>query len=311
MKQKEQIHGVRSAAKRAVCSAVCLTLLCGAMSAAQAQAKTEEQGKDKFALLGIASAISSGIGIFQALTNWASSRIQTLDNVANTAAAVAANPFMLVPPAFAAGQAQPVPYTQAPSYSPAPLIMGQPDVPLAIQQASFDPNRSWDGKANYQGVSVSAVMLDGQNRVIETRSLAAAFRSGERFKLRLVSTSDAIVSLDALRAPPGTVAANGMLNAAPAWVGQLYPPRTDQVVQVKAGDVVYIPLGANEYFTFDNKPGVDLLSLNVRHPQAKNDLVNRQPVYRQDAQGMTTYSQLAQNGTFMALTQVLALQHGQ
>jgi hypothetical protein len=111
--------------------------------------------------------------------------------------------------------------------------------------------------------------------------------------------------------PASGISATGVLNGTPAWVGQLYPARADQVVQIKAGDVVYLPLGANEYFTFDNKSGIDLLSLNVRHPQAKADQVNRQPVYRQDTQGMTAYSQLAQAGTYMALTQVLALQHGQ
>lgn len=287
-------------------------LLCLAlMSTNCANAQTEPEGaKDKLAVLGLVSLVGTGMDIYRFLSSWVGSRVQRAAPAAppqGAGAPLAFSPDTIGP----AMQGQGMPYNQAPLFSPAPLIMGQPDIPLSAQAGGLDPNKPWDGRANYQGVAVSAVMLDAQNRVIETRSLASAFRSGERFKLRLVSTSDAIVTLDALRAAPGTIGPNGVLMMAPTWGGQLYPARADQVVQIKAGDVVHIPLGANEYFTFDNTTGTDLLSLNVRHPQAGNQQqMNRQPVYRQDAAAMTTYSQLAQAGSFLALTQVLALQHG-
>lgn len=301
--------GHKAMPQRWVAGLLCIAL----MNASTATAQTEPEGaKDKLAILGLVGLVGSGMDIYRSFSSWVGNRVQRSAPAASPAAQGSGASLAFSPDTIGTTmQGQGMPYNQAPSFSPAPLIMGQPDIPLLTQPGGFDPNKPWDSKANYQGVAVSAVMLDAQNRVIETRSLAGAFRSGERFKLRLVSTSDAIVSLDALRAAPGSIGPNGVLMMAPTWGGQLYPARADQVVQIKPGDVVHIPLGANEYFTFDNKTGTELLSLNVRHPQAGNQQqMNRQPVYRQDAPAMTTYSQLAQEGSFLALTQVLALQHG-
>ncbi|SFB83276.1 hypothetical protein SAMN05216204_10227 [Massilia yuzhufengensis] len=254
-----------------------------------------------------------GNAVFQSLANWTAGRVNPTTPGASPVAspALAATPaaFWLVHPPLAQGL--PRPLAQAPSYAAIPVVLAQPDVPFRLADGGSDPGRPWDVNANYHGMAVSAVMLDSQNLVTDTRSLAAPFRAGERFKLRIVSTSDVLISLDALRAPRGTVGPNGVLLHQPSWIGQLYPARQEQVVQAKAGEVVYLPLGTSEYFTFDGRPGVDMVSLNLRHPQASNALLNRQPVYRHDAQGMTSFAQLVQPGSHMGLTQLLALQHVQ
>lgn len=339
MKNTTSSHRTQSFARRAISTGICIALLCGTTVGAQAQSAPPSEGTSKFGLLEVVS--YAGLTLLQTFTNWASTRADRAgqapmagamqqppspvslasmfvnrlatdaQNVLATSAPGSQGMWVQTPqPHSANPQFQQIPFSQAPYFSPAPVVVGQPDVPLAMQQAAFDPNKPWDNKANYQSIAVSAQMLDDKNRVIDTRSLAAAFRTGERFKLRLISTFDAIVSIDSLRAVPGTVNANGVFTAPPTWAGQLYPAKADQVVQIKAGEVVLLPLGSNEYFTFDGKTGLELLSLNVRHPQASSNQVNRQPVYRQDGQGMTAYSQLVQNGTYTALTQILALQHG-
>lgn len=294
-------------AQRLAAAAAGVALACSA-AWVHAQGQKNEQGKDPSGLAAAPGTTGPGAGIFQAIETWASRRI---GGAAPSAAAPAALPVSLSLPPAVPAPAQPLPWTQSPSYSPAPLILGQPDVPFSAQQGSIDPSRAWDGRLNYQGVTVSAVMLNNQNLATDTRSLAAAFRVGERFKLRIVSTSDAIISLDGLRAPPGMSATNGVLTGQPALIGQVYPPQPEQVVHAKAGEVVHIPLGANAYFTVDDRPGVELLSLHLRHPQAKNNAINRQPIYRQDAQGMTTYVQLVQPGAHLALSQLIPLQQRQ
>lgn len=340
-------HAGKALAKQAARTGLCVALACMTPLAAHAQSAAQvapsavqsAEATPKFGLMNLVG--YAGLTIFQAINNWANNRIgdaampmQANASQPPTAVSLAASFVNQIAPQLQNNLAtmaqgsqsawipapQPVPfnpqpgqqiaYSQAPNFSPAPLILGQPDVPFAAQQTTFDPNKPWDGRANYQGVTVSAMMLDGQNHVTGTRSLAAAFRSGERFKLRLVSTFDAIVSLDALRAQPGTVTPEGMFSHPPAWAGQLYPARADHVVRIKAGEVVMLPLGASEYFTFEGNTGLELLSLNVRHPQAANHQLNRQPVYRQDMPDATAYSQLAQDGVYLGLSQILVLRHG-
>lgn len=336
----------KTLAKQAARTGFCVLLACMPPLAAHAQssdqaARPAEQPDDTKSKFGLTNLVGyAGLTIFQAINNWANNRLgaatpaQASASQVPTAVSLAATFVNQIAPQLQGNLAtmaqgsqsawipatqpvpfnpqpgQQIPFSQAPNFSPAPLILGQPDVPFATRQTAFDPNKPWDGKANYQGVTVSAMMLDGQNHVTGTRSLAAAFRTGERFKLRLISTFDAIVSLDALRAQPGTVSSEGMFSQPPAWAGQLYPARADHVVRIKAGEVVMLPLGASEYFTFEGNTGLELLALNVRHPQAANHQLNRQPVYRQDTPDATAYSQLAQDGAYTGLSQILVLRHG-
>lgn len=193
------------------------------------------------------------------------------------------------------GQPMPV----SPYYSTAPIVLGQPDLPM-LGTAKFDPNQPWSSNYNYQGMQVAAVILNQANQPVEIRPLNAPFRTGERFKLRVISSFEGTGSIDAYK---------GIAPGSQGWVGQLYPARTDQVVSFKANEVVYLPLGNNEYFTFDGAAGVERMVINLRHPQAYGAQQNNQPIYRQDSPQGSNYLQMVAPGTFPAMSQTVLLQH--
>lgn len=298
--------------------AVTLAISCGVATApvyAADESAPKPAGEQKF-ILETLTAVSSVITIYGALSDWFNNR-----NSPGSAPPVAYQP---APVQFAAAQPGNVSNVQppwansapqatagrpsgaSPYYVSTPIILGQPDIPFN-PGVSGGPGKEWGVGANYQGVQVSAVILNQTNQPVEIRPLNAPFRSGERFKLRLVSTFEALASVDAYRtmaAAPGTMATQ-------AWAGQLYPPKADQVVKMRAGEMVQLPLSPAEYFTFDNQAGLDRLMLNVRHPQASGIQSNGQPVYRQDSAQGSTYMQLTPQGSYPALSQLLAFQHNQ
>jgi hypothetical protein len=285
--------------------AVVVLLALSANRPSQAQdAVSTAKHQEKVSLASLVNIVSSGANLYQTLSSWASVRFRR----PTTEGTSSSTPATGLAPPNAPIAAVGVPYTQAPSYSPALVIMGIPDIGLSAATGGIDPASEWDSHFNYQGVTISALILDAQMRVLETRSLASPLRGGERFKLRVLSTDDALVSLDALQTAPDSVGSNGVLNAAPNYNGQMYPASAGQVVQVKGGDVVLLPMGDNEYFTFDEKAGTNLLALHVRHPLAKPASINLQPLYRQDSALTSTYSQLTRRGSYLALTQLIALQ---
>lgn len=169
---------------------------------------------------------------------------------------------------------------------PNPVILGQPDIPL----------RTTDGQVNYQGLHLAVVSPDATGQNMNFRPVANGFRTGERFKLRMVSTFDAVVVVD-------NVTPSGMRN-------RLYPAPTagEQVVFLKAGQSVLLPLGAGEYFEFANQKGVEQLLVTVRDPRAASNLSN-QPIYRQDAAWGSNLMQLTPQGSYPGFTQTLSLTH--
>lgn len=202
-------------------------------------------------------------------------------------------------PLAGGGQMPQQPMPVSPYYSTAPIVLGQPDLPM-LGTAKFDPAQPWSSNYNYQGMQVAAVILNQANQPVEIRPLSAPFRTGERFKLRVVSTFEGTGSIDAYK---------GNMPGSQGWAGQLYPAQVDQVVSFKAGETVMLPLGANEYFTFDGNPGVERMVINLRHPQAYGAQLNNQPIYRQDSPQGSNYLQLMAPGTYPAISQTVLLQH--
>ena len=193
----------------------------------------------------------------------------------------------------------------SPFYCATPVILGRPDVPYATADGQFDPARAWSG-SNYQGIQVSAVILNQNNQPVELRPLTAVFHAGEHFRLRLISTFDALASVDAYRAG-GSTAMDFVLGAS-VWAGQLYPSRADQLVSLRAGEVTDLPLAGNQYFVLDGNSALERLVLNVQHPQARGAQANPQPVYRQDGPQGSSFVQLTPPGRYPALSQLIALQ---
>lgn len=139
------------------------------------------------------------------------------------------------------------------------FLGGRTDVTVAIT-----PNARMDtppllyhvnGKGeNYQGVSVAVAALDGKGAPLGYRPLGAGFDLGERFKLRFLSTFDAVVVL-------GHVDASGKDN-------QAYPPKPGEAVSIPAGKAVQLPLGDKEFFKFTGAVAGEKLTFTLRDPRS-------------------------------------------
>lgn len=108
---------------------------------------------------------------------------------------------------------------------------------------------------------------------------------GERFRIRILPTFDAIASIDLVRGDP--------------WygerVGQVWPtPGTS--VAIAAGETVELPLERDEYFVAASFPSERYL-VAVRHGRASDSTCSSQPAYRQDVPGCTNYLQLVPQGS--------------
>lgn len=263
---------------------------------------------------------------FGTLGAWAN--VQPQPAFAPAAAMAAPLAIIINPPAAPAPATAPVSYVQqlgqaswipvsfpvtsgaatSPSYSNTPIIYGKPDVPFAGGGLQTVAGASWSA-ANYQGVEVSVVVLNQLNQPTEVRPLSAPFHQGERFRLRVTSTFDTLVSVDSYR--PGSVQRNDFVLGQTAWAGQFYPVQPDRAVGLRAGEAVSLPMGSNEYFVYATDAGIDRLVLNLRSAQAGAGAADTQPVYRQDTDQATFYTQLAEAGHFPSFSQAIPLHHAE
>ncbi|MES3022155.1 MAG: hypothetical protein V4857_11310 [Pseudomonadota bacterium] len=177
------------------------------------------------------------------------------------------------------------------TYQPLPVIAGLPELPLA--GAALD-GRAWAPEFNYQGLHMTLMVLGGQGRRPTYRSMDKGVRPGEHFKIRVTATYAAVAGIDQVL---GDV-----------WYGkrsgQVYPA-PGMSVQMKAGESVYLPLGAQEYFVM-NRPQEQRLVVTVRHAKAVGAARSTQPAYRQDGGNGSQYLQLVPEGSFPAIEQLIA-----
>lgn len=178
------------------------------------------------------------------------------------------------------------------AFQPKPVILGQPELPLMADAGAAAAGRSWLSSFNYQGMHVKMVVLDARGTAREVRPLNAPLRSGERFKLRVTPSFEAVASVDRL--------------VGDAWalqrVGQVYPQQ-GMSVHMHAGETVDLPMAPNEYFVM-NGPA-DRLVMSVRHPRALNAAASDQPAYREDGARGSNYLQLVTAGRLPAIEQQL------
>lgn len=177
-----------------------------------------------------------------------------------------------------------------PVYQPLPVIKGVPELPL-VGPGATGAAKAWGASLNYQGVYMRQVVLDARGSRREVRSMAHALRAGEHFKVRITATFDGVADVDQVQGD--------------AWygkrVGQVYPVKGTSV-QMKAGETIELPLGADEYFVL-SKPGNERLVVSVRHAKAVAQSRSDQPAYRQDGKSGSSYLQLVPLGTFPAFEQ--------
>jgi hypothetical protein len=164
-------------------------------------------------------------------------------------------------------------------------VVGTPDAPL-----TFD-----DGKENYQGANFAILAGARGSSDFQARPINAGFKTGERFKLRIVSTFGGELSLENIN-PRGERR-------------QIYPAAANQVVTLVAGKETFVPIGPDEYFEFTGDAGKEQLLIKLVDPRAVGDRASKAKVYRQDVKYGSNFVQEVPGNTFPHIAQAIELQH--
>ena len=180
------------------------------------------------------------------------------------------------------------PQGNAQDYQPRPVILGAPELPLLRPMVET----GWSATLNYQGMHVQIIAVDASGRQRSARPLTQAPKAGERFKLRVTPSFDAVADID--------------LVGGEQWVrsrlGQVYP-QPGMSVQIRAGETADLPVGQANYFVM---PRAQSLVLSVRHPKAIGEARNNQPAYRIDGRSGSDYLQLVPANRAPLIEQLLA-----
>ena len=166
----------------------------------------------------------------------------------------------------------------------ADIVVGNPDTPLKVD----------GGKENYQGAHV-ALMLANPDKTYSVRPVSDGFRTGERFKLRILSTFGGELTIENIN-PRGERR-------------QIYPAGTDQVVSIEPGKETVIPLGEDQFFEFTRATGREQLVVNLADPRAVGAAASTNKVYRQDQKYGSNFVQEVTPTTFPHISQAIELQH--
>lgn len=152
-----------------------------------------------------------------------------------------------------------------------------------------------DGKPNYQGLHVAIVGFDRAGRFTGLQPVSAGFRSGDRIKLKVLPTFDALLVIENIN-PQGARQ-------------QIYPPSVSQAVSLKAGVEVLVPLGEDQFFEFAGVTGDEQLMITVRDPRAYDAAASKAEVSRQDDRLGSSFVQETLPGTYPVIAQSLKLRH--
>lgn len=189
----------------------------------------------------------------------------------------------------------PAPAAAGVAYQPRPVILGLPDLPLTGEDAGQLGSR-WGNGLNYQGVQMRLVVVNPANGKRELRPMSSGVRQGELFKLRVVSSFDAVADLDQI------VGDGWSLQRA----NRVYPG-VEQSVQISAGQSLDIPVDPAEHFSFNGDRINDRVVFSIRHAKAVKAGVSNQPVYRQDARNGSSYLQLVPRSQYPLIEQVITM----
>lgn len=152
-----------------------------------------------------------------------------------------------------------------------------------------------DGDPNYQAAHIAILAVDNAGNVTGFRSVKDGFRTGERFKVRVITTYDALVAL-------GNINPSGKER-------QIYPPGANTVISIKAGTEVVLPLAADQYFQFTGETGTDQLVVTVVDPRALEGKPSKKRVHRQDVEYGSNFAQEVTPDTYPVISQPIALLH--
>lgn len=165
------------------------------------------------------------------------------------------------------------------------VVAKDPTTPLKVE----------NGKENFQGVHVALVGFDRQGGVLGIQPVTAGFKTGDRIKLKLLPTFDGILVIENIN-PKGERK-------------QIYPAQSSNVVSLKNGVEVLVPLGRDEYFEFAGATGDDQLVITYRDPRSFSAPATAAANRKDDATGSSFVQELTPN-TYPVISQSLKLRHG-
>lgn len=149
---------------------------------------------------------------------------------------------------------------------------------------------------NFQGVNIALVEVDAEGVPVAFRTVADGFSTGERFKLRVLSTFDALVVL-------GNINPKGRQR-------QIYPVSGGEAVRIPAGKEVLLPLGPKEYLQFAGDVGRDQITFTVRDPRSlEQGHASSAQVFRKDESFGSNFVQEVRPGRFPVIAEAIAIQH--
>ncbi len=169
--------------------------------------------------------------------------------------------------------------------APPEVVVGKPDTPLKIE----------NGQANYQAVHIALMVAQNDGQRFAYRPVNEGFKTGERFKLRVISTFGGELYLENIN-PRGARK-------------QIYPARAAEVVMLLPGTETLLPLGQNEYFEFTRIPGHEQLVINVADPRAVGAAVSGYRVHRQDTAYGSNFVQEISTDTYPVISQSVDVIH--
>jgi hypothetical protein len=152
-----------------------------------------------------------------------------------------------------------------------------------------------NGRPNYQGVHAAIVGFDKAGAVTGVQPVVAGFRTGERIKLKVLPTFDALLVIENIN-PQGVRR-------------QIYPPSATEAVSVKAGVEILVPLAADQFFEFAGVTGDEQLVITLRDPRAFGDAESKAQVSRKDEGDGSSFVQETLPGTYPVISQSLKLKH--
>ncbi|MGE5467095.1 MAG: DUF4384 domain-containing protein [Ignavibacteria bacterium] len=164
-------------------------------------------------------------------------------------------------------------------------VAGVPAKPLTLE----------NGRENYQAVHVALMNFDRAGNPQGFHPVTQGFATGERFKLRVLPTFDGILVIDNINPRNER--------------RQIYPPQSDNVVAIKAGVEIVIPLDRDQYFEFTGDAGDEQLVVTVRDPRAFGAAASAAPVTRKDENNGSNFMQEVSPDTYPVISQSLHLGH--
>jgi hypothetical protein len=169
--------------------------------------------------------------------------------------------------------------------APENTVLGDPVVPFKIE----------NGKENYQGVHVAIVGFNAAGDATNIQPINADFHTGDRFKLKVIPTFDGLLVIENINPK--------------SQRNHIYPANPGDVIALKAGVEVFVPIAKDEFFQFAENTGEEQLVVTIRDPRAFGAAESQMQANRKDEKTGSSFVQETPPGTFPVISQSLKLKH--